>query len=484
MNLRQKIFLSLCAISIFLTVHQVPGQTSSDPWVQTFTPKRTFYVSPTGTGSGTSISSPMKLASALTKATAGDLFCLLQGTYKGALTLKKNGTSVNPIVFRANPGHRAIIEGYVEMAGSNNWIWGLEITDPAGTQHGLGSGVSVLAPGSRVINNIIHHQYDKNGIGVGDKGSGHVIYGNVVYLNGQGPRHPHNLYIQNNFSIYGYKYIVHNMFLDSSLVDRISNNVQAYTQGGYISGLHFEKNISGNGRFLIGGYNAPAERNVVHQNYLYKSSLQIGYGSEPTQARITENYIARGRLQALWFWGAGEVMHPQSEPNVITDNEILFPAYMEIRTYANLSNGACAGCPRFQTADLVDRNKYYDFTGMIHAGNKKVSWLTLTTWRSTAAAAGNPFDRTSSMVPKPTGSKIVLLPNQYDSKRAHLAIFNWAKSQNVTVDLSTVLPSGAQYEIFLAQSAHLAPLITGTYSGPISIQTGGAEFAAYLIRRK
>src|SRR5688572_9720793 len=92
------------------------------PWLHSYgEPARTFYVSPDGTGSGSSEAEPMSLADAAAAATAGDLIWLMAGTYKGSLVLDKNGTRERPIVFRAAAGKRATIEGQVVAKGTYNW---------------------------------------------------------------------------------------------------------------------------------------------------------------------------------------------------------------------------------------------------------------------------------------------------------------------------------------------------------------------------
>jgi hypothetical protein len=82
----------------------------------------------------------------------------------------------------------------------------LDITDPT-ERAPQDSGVRILAAGVHVLNNVVHHQTNKNGIGAWNAGAGQVVYGNVIYANGQGPNHPHNIYTQNDFP-FGRKYIM------------------------------------------------------------------------------------------------------------------------------------------------------------------------------------------------------------------------------------------------------------------------------------
>src|SRR5688500_12272301 len=108
---------------------EAPDPQPAKPWLHTYgEPTRTFYVSPDGTGAGTSKAEPMSLAAAVAGATAGDLYWLLEGTYRGGLLLDKPGTREKPIVFRAAPGGRATVVGQVVVKGTYNWVWGLEVT--------------------------------------------------------------------------------------------------------------------------------------------------------------------------------------------------------------------------------------------------------------------------------------------------------------------------------------------------------------------
>src|SRR5262249_7905401 len=125
------------------------------------------------------LSKPMSLSSAIATAHPGDLYWLLERTYTGPFTLSTSGKSVQPIVYRAYPGHHATVIGNFVQDGAYNWLWGLEITDPDGI--GISSGINANAPGLHVINCYIHHNLNNNGIGAWSKGVDHVYYGNIVH---------------------------------------------------------------------------------------------------------------------------------------------------------------------------------------------------------------------------------------------------------------------------------------------------------------
>jgi hypothetical protein len=80
---------------------------------------------------------------------------------------------------------------------------------------------------------------------------------------------------------------------------------------------------------------------------------------------------------------------------------------------------------------------------------------------------------------RPTGVKVFIRPNQYESGRANITIYNWDLVSSVNVDLSGVLSSGQGYEIHNAHDFFGAPVVTGTYTGAtIAIPMTGLSVAA------
>lgn len=480
--------ISLLCLLIYLLV-PAPG-TAQQPWVQPFTPLRELYISPTGTGSG-GRSDPMSFSSAIQRgaATPGDLYWMLQGTYQAdEFAIKSDGTAENPVVFRAIPGHRVTIDGRVTIYGAYTWLWGIEVTDPDGNGGGP-TGVGLYRPGIRIINCVVHHIFSSNGIGAWNTGAGQVVYGNIIYENGGGTNHPHGIYTQNKFSDYGYKYFVNNMILDSADVCGNCFNVHAYGEGdtAFLTGFDFRKNIVRNGRFLIGGYNAPADKNIVRENYFYRSGPQLGY-RRPTQVEVVDNFVVRGTIQTEWFWGLGEARYTQTRPNVYTGNQVyLSSTHVRFRTSAYLSDGQggfirSEGGPPIQSTDTFDRNIYSSpFRATFHANNNNAGEVDFTTWKSTTAAAGNAFDGNSQVVNPPTEPEVVILPNEYEEGRAHLAIYNFDTRQSVAVDLSSIVPRGSSYQIHDPKAVFGAAVTSGAYAGPINISTSGQEFMVFLL---
>jgi hypothetical protein len=473
--------ISISAAIVMLACFHVKAE--SIPWVQTYTTVRTLYVSPSGTGQGTA-DHPMSFSNAINTAQAGDLYWMAGGTYNGMYYLSRSGTIPKPIIFRSSPGQRAIINGSIEISGANVWLWGLEVSDVSRTS-GMDSGVRMLAAGIHLINNVIHHA-KVNGIGAWNQGTGNVVYGNIVYENGQPSSAGHGIYAQNDFVSFGYKYLVDNIMLDSASVCSNCFNFHAYTQNGLITGFDMERNVISNGRFLIGGYGIPADREVVRKNYFFNSNAMFGW-RRPTQVEFTNNYLARTALNTDYFWGAGEIQYVQTAPNVFTNNEILLPPtnlHVHFRTSAYLSTGRCEGCPAIQTGDTFNNNKYSTpFKGYFYANNTQLNDINFSQWKSATAAAGKAFDVNSSEVAAPTATKAVLVPNDYESTRGNLIIYNWSHASNVTVYLTYVVPNGASFEIYDAKSYLGTPVVSGTYNGSVSIPVNGQEFRVFIVRK-
>lgn len=424
------------------------------------------------------MSNPMSLSSAINNALPGDLYWLKGGTYNGLLVLFRNGTPDRPIVFRALPGDRVKINGKVDIGGAYNWLWGCEVTDPATIAVG-DSGVRLLATGAHVINNIIHNQGGKNGIGAWQNGPGQVVYGNIVYANG------HNIYMQNDFADDGYKYIVGNMFIDSANQCSDCFNVHGYTANDMVTGFFMQENIISNGKFLIGGYNIPADREVVKKNYFYSARTQLGW-RRPSQVKFRKNYLVRSALLVQWFWGEGEILYKQTKPNQFTKNEFYLPTnnhHIYFVTSAYLAAGRCEGCPAIKAKDTFNNNKYSTpFQATFFADNLDLGTVNMSQWRSATGQAGNSFDLASNEVPLPTTNKVVVLRNDYEAGRAHVAIFNWEAASNVTVNLSSFVANGSSIKILDPRNAFGTPIYSGTYNGPVTIPTGGAEFNAFLVQ--
>ena len=59
-----------------------------------------------------------------------------------------------------------------------------------------------------------------------------------------------------------------------------------------------------------------------------------------------------------------------------------------------------------------------------------------------------------------------MIPNRYETGRAHVVVYNWANASSVLVDLSASgLRSGQAFEVRDAQNFFGPPVYAGTYAG-------------------
>jgi hypothetical protein len=90
------------------------------------------------------------------------------------------------------------------------------------------------------------------------------------------------------------------------------------------------------------------------------------------------------------------------------------------------------------------------------------SWRTFANWKS--AFPGLDTTSTASDTTLPPDS-VTVYPNADESKRAHIAVFNWSGASNVTVSLAGVLNAGDTYQLLSAQNYGAGAIQTGTYNG-------------------
>lgn len=172
------------------------------------------YVAPNGSSSGNgSITSPWDLASVLGGSkgvAAGDTVWVRGGTYRGQFVNYMNGNSSQQIVVRAYPGERATIDGNVIVFGSYVSLWGLEVMNSNPVASGA-LGVNMKAPGSRLINMVIHDA-GSSGVGAWNEAPNAQIYGSLIYNNGTHTNFDHGIYFNGNS---GTKYLTDNIVFDN-----------------------------------------------------------------------------------------------------------------------------------------------------------------------------------------------------------------------------------------------------------------------------
>lgn len=361
----------------------------------------------------------------------GDTVWVRGGQYVGTFTCSLKGAEGKPVTIRAFPGERAILANdtlVLDIASSSYVnLWGLEITatqnprDPE-TRPDSGYGVRInQGKPSDHINfiNMIVHDMPAQGFGWWQANTDSQIYGSLIYFNGV-TELDHGIYVHNNT---GQKTIADNIIFDNA-----SHGIHAYGEKDY-QGLN---NIQ-----IIG--------NTVFDNG------SIGYSTKlHTFAGMKRNILIGGDSLVA--------VNP-----VVKDNYTYFPSGINSGEAFNL--GYRAG-----SKDAVVENNYFGGGSVSLGGdnaNIQMAQNTILGFGIPGISAlgrmGNDF-----LAFKPQEPKIFVRPNQFESGRANITIYNWAKSDQVSISAAALkgvqIKAGDKYELHNVQD-FFADIVTGTYDG-------------------
>jgi hypothetical protein len=82
---------------------------------------------------------------------------------------------------------------------------------------------------------------------------------------------------------------------------------------------------------------------------------------------------------------------------------------------------------------------------------------------------------------RPGGAKSVLLANRFDRDRAHLAVYNWEKAENLEVKARPFLKDGDSYRLMDPQDFFGSPVVEGRCKGDIIRLPVKGEFGVFVI---
>jgi hypothetical protein len=186
----------------------------------------------------------------------------------------------------------------------------------------------------------------------------------------------------------------------------------------YVDNYVIEDNIAWrHGTFLVGG-GRPSQNIVVRRNYLYRVPMQIGYNA------------------------------PHNEYCEILGN-VMFRCGMSV-------NGYSAGVVR---------------DNLIVEGELRVN------------GEGNVETQANMVVRKelPEVARVIVLPNKYDEKRAHLAVFNWQKLAQVTVPAGGFLKDGDRFRLMDPLNFYGKPVFEGKCENGRIVVPLVDEFAVFVV---
>lgn len=437
------------------------------------------FVAPNGTpqGDGTA-ERPWDLATALRPHPAirpMDTVWLRKGLYRGNFASRIKGTVNAPVIIRAYPNERVVLDGaedsrngVLTLNGEWIWLWGIEImnsnpirstdlpgTSTAGTR---GTGLAVKGPNIKVINCIIHD----TGTGVTfyrDAPDGE-IYGTLLFNTGwRAPDRPHgpSMYTQNKD---GWKAIRDNVFFNS-----MRHNMQLYgSSQTFLDNYLIQGNVNFNGRWLTGG--AGPMRNIrFEENMFYGNTAEFGYIN-----RKNENLSARGNYLPVPVSLLGWDRIEWRDNTHFRPGSANAPISIESHFPASLADS------RFEGNRYLLSGETQNVASVVRVGedqSKQSTYYAFGRWRSELN-----FDREGAIQVRqknrPGEAKVFVRRNHYEPNRAHVVIYNWALEDEVDVNISVMSPAvGDRWKLINVQNPFIEE-ITGVYEGrPLSVPMNG-----------
>jgi hypothetical protein len=409
-----------------------------------------YYVAPGGSSGGDGSSArPWDLATALGRTLrGGDTLWLRGGTYRGRFTSRLLGTSTAPIVVRQYPGERATLDGQLVVNGGYTTFWGFEVMSSVSAPGDV-EGISVHAPGTRLINLVVH-DHGGNGVGTWDDAPNSEVYGLVIYNNGRQrviPGFAHGIYGQNATGT--------KLIRDNIVFNQFGYGLHLYAEAGGLRGLHVEGNVTfqngtpasarGTPNLELGGGTAASGAKILG-NVVYKTStegtnLYLGYSAQNEDLEARDNYVV----------GGSPALRVKRWTRATVSNNTLIGSAEMVNVEGSRSGFSWSGNKVYRTPSGASASAW--------AVDGDVYNFSL--WKSYSGLGSS--DAVSST--RPTGTHVVVRPNRYEKGRANVTIVNWAGQANVSASLSGVLAVGQRYEVRNVQNFFGTPVASGTYGG-------------------
>jgi hypothetical protein len=475
-----------------------------------------WYVSATGSASGDgSIANPWDIDTALAQPSTvhpGDTIWIRGGKYGGGqsnsvIYSHLVGTPTAPIVVRAYPGERAIIDAWLQVgccdqapnpaAGAYAWFWDLEFASYNPDRHSGTSGppewaaqqnhpaADTWAPGTKFIDNTVHDT--SGGLSVWNPASDSELAGNIIFnVGGYGTDrgHGHDFYLQNAAPS------VLNV-TDNIGFNNFDIGIQAYGSGNaaYVQNIHIVGNVVFNSGVLQTGSNTangtasagPRTDNllvgegidgpsgiVIDDNFFYHTPEaddgynEIGYLWTPRahDAVVTNNYFIGGRQAVdLFRWDSLRFQNNTVFAKYQTESYLIYRSDQSTAGYQDGQN-TYYGSGQFLISSGCD-----SFPCASSSGASYASWVSETT-----------LDQTSTYNSgAPTGVWTSVRPSAHAPGRANIVIYNWGLASSVAVDLSGAgISVGDAYQIRDGENWYGGAVVSGTYSGaPVMVPMTG-----------
>jgi hypothetical protein len=448
-----------------------------------------WYVSTNGSGNG-SIGSPWSLQTAITSSSIqpGDTVWLRNGTYEPTTTFPDldvnrlgwkpsiTGNASSLITFASYSNEWAQIDRVWYLAGyscgylcfSNleffDSLKGHNLTNSQNPCGGCSGSVPwVHFPlggntGFQWVNCLIH---DVNNCW-GNGGGATSIRGNVIWYVGwdilEHVCYPAPASLTGNICAWHYQNVVNfntqDFICQSNIIfgggDTVASPVNANTD---IFGSGYNENIS--------------------YNYFYNrigtavQAIAMSFGGSATTSLTVNSNVIVNALPVYWASSANGAYNAVTfTSNVVYGSDNNANASYSLQSY---KVGSTSGF-------TINHNSYYSTAPMAPSFNYNGSGDSFAQWQTTGLDANS----SAYSGTKPPYATYVI-PNQDVKKRANIAVYNWPLSNNVTVNLSSVLNAGDSYNLYSAQNYKAGPIQSGIYNGTsISIPMTGLTVAPIL----
>jgi hypothetical protein len=431
------------------------------------------------------------------------------GTFDAIIASHLVGTSSAPIVVRASPGERPIVDAWLQVGccdgaadptkGAHTWFWGIEFASYNPDRTAAASGppnyarqanhaaVDAWAPGTKIINCIVHDT--SSGIELWQEASDSDAYGNLVYnVGGYGPDrgHGHGFYVQNAGP--NFKHLFDNLTFNN-----FGEGLQVFgSEAAPVQNFHIEGNVSfNNGAIGTGsnGANGTPAAGSRNDNIIIgegqggpKGILLIGNFTYHTpEADDGTNELGYGAARAGDLLAVGNYFIGGSNAvNLLRWNSVLF---RDNRIYTPNRNNASLTYRTDQNpgAYNFDYNYYYgsgNFTVFPKCNADPCPqrsdayfnvWQTITGIDPHSVfQRGAPFETWTSV-----------RSNLYEPGRANIVVYNWNRYPVVSVDVQNAgLRIGDQFEVRDAQDYFGPPVLAGVWVGQqLSLPMTGVRIA-------
>ncbi len=402
-----------------------------------------------------------------------DTVWVRKGIYNGAFVGRLKGAPGKPVVLRAYPGERVVLDGrgfspkaVLTIEGEWAWYWGLEVTntDPnrtstvpgSNTPQSRGGGISMMGAHTKVINCVVHDA----GVGVGmGKGIPDMeVYGTMIYNNGwRAPdrTHGHSFYGQN--STESEKWI-----RETILFNPFSFNMHIYgSSSAQLDHFRLEGNIGFNGRWLIGG-DAPVRDLVMRENLLFGNTAELRYTNRQNEGLVLERNYLPVLVSAGRGWDRVEAR----------GNTFLRPRVNGALFELTVSAGHGLEETKFSGNTYVTGRAEQAVASVLAPGMTSAKAFSFAAWQE----AG--FDRDGRLEVRANGvpeePAVFVRRNAYEPNRGHVVIYNWPKRDFVEVDIGVMHPRPGDRWVLRNAQNYFEEFEEGVYEGkPLRVRMTG-----------